>query len=185
MSEMNVFLNPLLKKIPYSLVFQHGDFNRGNRIVPNVRREGEPRLYLLDFDFSAYGVRGRDLGRYFSNYRHHDDMFGDEGFPEDDQELELFLRAYQLESAKLNGDGYLQDPINSLEHLIMESKAYTLQAYLTDAFFGLFMMINQSELEMVVEKFCVSRWGRQCFDVTDQHCFCRLYSRLAILAISG
>ena len=75
----------------------------------------------MDFDYSTYNYRGYDLGRYFSNYRHTDDMFGNEGFPRDEQ-MGLFLNEYRLECAKVQGDHYLKLEINSLEQLIKEAK---------------------------------------------------------------
>lgn len=132
-------------KPPY--VFSHSDFNRGNRIVAFEKNEsGElvKQIYLLDFDYSNFNHRGIDFGRYFSNYRHKEDMFGDEGFPTD-QEMELFLAEYRNECARIRGDSYLAEDINSMKQLRAESKVFTLNAYLIDVYFGLFMYITTPE----------------------------------------
>ena len=68
-------------------------------------------------------------------------MFGDEGFPSD-EEMALFLSEYRAECARQQGgDYYLNDAANSLEQLIKESKIYTLMAY-GDYFFCLMMYNN-------------------------------------------
>ncbi|XP_046920497.1 uncharacterized protein LOC124500466 isoform X2 [Dermatophagoides farinae] len=100
-----------------SFVFSHNDFNRNNRIVCN------DHIKLIDLDYSTYYYRGYDLGRYFSNYRHRDDMFGAESFPTD-HEMDIFLNEYRHE-------------MYSLQQLRAESKAFTLLAYAVDTYFGL------------------------------------------------
>lgn len=123
-------------------VFSHSDFNRGNRLVKEVKDDSgvtiKKEIYLVDFDYSTYNYRGYDLGRYFSNYRHTDDMFGNEGFPTDEQ-MGLFLNEYRLECAKVQGDHYLKLEINSLEQLIKEAKVFLLNALTIDYFFCLMM----------------------------------------------
>ncbi|KAH9396450.1 hypothetical protein TYRP_019857 [Tyrophagus putrescentiae] len=123
-------------------VFSHSDFNRGNRLVKEVKDDSgvtiKKEIYLVDFDYSTYNYRGYDLGRYFSNYRHTDDMFGNEGFPTDEQ-MGLFLNEYRQECAKVQGDHYLKLEINSLEQLIKEAKVFLLNALTIDYFFCLMM----------------------------------------------
>ncbi|KAJ6221871.1 hypothetical protein RDWZM_000416 [Blomia tropicalis] len=138
--KINNFNKLLLDKIKSPLVFSHCDFNRGNRLVQREPKTGKSRVYLIDFDYSCFFYRGFDLGRYFSNYRHREDMFGDEGFPTDD-EMKLFLEAYRNECGRLQGDQYLLNENNSLERLIIESKVFTLMAY-SDYFFCLMMYTN-------------------------------------------
>ncbi|KAF7496532.1 Choline/ethanolamine kinase [Sarcoptes scabiei] len=93
--ECRTFLRQLISKIDSPLVFSHNDFNRGNRLVQCDESENK-RIYLVDFDYANYFARGQDIGRYFSNYRHKDDMFGDEGFPTD-QQMDLFIEEYRKE----------------------------------------------------------------------------------------
>ncbi|OTF83529.1 Choline/ethanolamine kinase-like protein, partial [Euroglyphus maynei] len=128
------FLKELVDKIGTQLIVSHNDFNRENRLV-KFDENGQKRIYYIDLDFCNFNYRGYDLGRYFSNYRHHDNMFGNEGFP-CDQEMDLFLNEYRNELAKGQSSEWLNDPKNSLEHFRDEAKIFTLKAYLIDAGFG-------------------------------------------------
>lgn len=93
----------------------------------------------MDFDYSTYNFRGYDLGRYFSNYRHvKDDMFSNESLPSD-KEMFLFLKEYQLECSKVQGKFYLNQKINSIDQLVLESKVFLLNALTIDFFFCLMM----------------------------------------------
>src|SRR5699024_8669503 len=96
--------------------------------VTNADGSTSKELFLVDFDYATYNYRGYDLGRYFSNYRHEEDMFGNEGFPAD-EEMNLFLDAYREECGRLQGDHYLQAEINSIEQLIKEAKVFALKAF--------------------------------------------------------
>ncbi|KAH9426170.1 hypothetical protein DERP_007110 [Dermatophagoides pteronyssinus] len=124
-----------------TIVFSHNDFNRNNRIINN------DQIVLIDFDYSTYYHRGNDIGRYFSNYKHHDNMFGAEGFP-NDEEMNIFLDEYRHEFVRnffkfnnSNNDDYIDEILNnhhySLQQLRAESKAFTLLAYIIDTYFGL------------------------------------------------
>lgn len=149
--ECRTFLRQLISKIDSPLVFSHNDFNRGNRLVQCDESENK-RIYLVDFDYANYFARGQDIGRYFSNYRHKDDMFGDEGFPTD-QQMDLFIEEYRKEFAQrtTNGLQWFNDQRNSREKFRSEAKIYAMKAYLDDCLFGLMMFHLQSE-----EKFLVS-----------------------------
>lgn len=120
-------------------VFSHNDFNRGNRIVQVVKDDSgntKKKIYFVDFDYSTYNFRGFDLARYFSNYRHADDMFGNEGLPTD-EEMGIFLKEYQMECSRVQGDFYLKQEINSIEQLIKEVKVFLLDILTIDFFFCL------------------------------------------------
>ena len=92
------FLKKLINKVNSPLVFSHNDLNRQNRLV-KFDDNGQKQIYFIDLDFTNYGWRGLDLGRYFSNYRHHDDMFGAESFPTD-HEMDIFLNEYRHEMVR-------------------------------------------------------------------------------------
>ncbi|KAH9511185.1 hypothetical protein DERF_009657 [Dermatophagoides farinae] len=134
------FLKKLINKVDSPLLFSHNDLNRQNRLV-KFDDNGQKQIYFIDLDFSNYGWRGLDLGRYFSNYRHHDDMFGNEGFS-DDQQMNLFLDEYRCELSKHHSSEWLKDERNSLEHLRDEAKIFTLKAYSVDAGFGVMMFVQ-------------------------------------------
>lgn len=65
---------------------------------------------------------GIDLGRYFSNYRHLDDMFGNETIPSD-AEMGIFLEEYRLGCSQVQGEHYLKQEINSMKQLLKETKS--------------------------------------------------------------
>lgn len=48
-------------------------------------------------------------------------MFGNEGLPTD-EEMGIFLKEYQMECSRVQGDFYLKQEINSIEQLIKEVK---------------------------------------------------------------
>lgn len=133
-------LTPLLFSSGSPALFTHVDFTRSNRLVAK-----DKSILLIDFDFSNFFPRGMDFGRYFSNYKHKDSIFGDEGFPTD-QEMRLFLEEYRIESGKLNSN-YLDEANNSIEQLIKESKLFALNLYFMDTLFaiGMFMQNFQNE----------------------------------------
>ncbi|KAH9425058.1 hypothetical protein DERP_011786 [Dermatophagoides pteronyssinus] len=140
MEKDNELLKKTVKKIGTQLILSHNDFNRQNRLI-QFDKNGNKRIYFIDLDFTNYYYRGLDLGRYFSNYRHHDDMFGNEGFP-DDNEMDLFLNEYRMELSKSQSSEWLNDPKNSLEHFRDESKIFTLKAYSIDAGFAVMMFVQ-------------------------------------------
>lgn len=106
---------------------------------------------MIDFDYSNYCFRGRDLGRYFSTFRHHDDLFGDEGFP-NIKEMDIFLNKYRKEFINTfeNINQYhfwIKDTRNSITSLHDEVKVFTMAAYLDDTSFGLWMFMENPEIE--------------------------------------
>lgn len=152
-------MKSLIEQVNSPVVLAHADFNRGNRIVEEGADEnGKPtkRVYMVDLDYVNFQPRGIDLGRYFSNYRHKEDMFGDEGFPTD-EEMKLFLEEYRQESGRLSSQkNYLQDPVNSIENLILESKVFIQQSCFVDAWFGIFMYLQNLDNEQT-KHFLVSK----------------------------
>lgn len=99
------------------------------------RSDGQQQIYLIDFDATSMNNRGADFGDYFANYRHKED-FADEGFPSD-EEMSLFLNEYRTECGRILGAEFLSKEENTLEHMIDESKMYTLDSYIGGTFFGL------------------------------------------------
>lgn len=128
------------------LVFAHSDLNRSNRLInESLDENGNPvkRIYLIDFDYSCYGRRETDITAFFVSYKHKDHLFGDGPYPSD-EEMKLFLDAYRLESEKLH-PGYLEDPINSMEAMIKETKLFSLKGYMFLAIFALSMVVNSKD----------------------------------------
>lgn len=124
-------------------MFGHMDLNRSNRLVnETVDENGNQvkKICLIDFDYSCYGPREQDFCGFFCSYKHKDYIFGDEPWPTD-EEMKIFLEAYRLESERLQ-PGYLDDPLNSLEQLIKETKLHSLQYYLGICVFALSMVVT-------------------------------------------
>lgn len=129
-----------MEKVGSPKAFCHCDFNRGNRIVKETIKEDgtkEKKIYVIDFDFSNVNYRGLDIGRYFSNYRQIEEMFGYADFPSDD-EMKILLVEYREECGRLQGAHYLEQEENSLQQLIREGKVFALFAYI-DFFFCLML----------------------------------------------
>lgn len=119
------------------------------REVVDENGKTQKEIFFVDFDYSSYYYRGNDFGRYFSNYRHKEDMFGYEGLPSD-EDMKLFFEEYRNESAILNPAFDINDQQNSIENMIMECKVHMLNAYLIDYFFTLFKYCENPKSEQAV-----------------------------------
>ena len=61
------WLKEIFPKIKSRVVLVHGDMNRANCIIRDDIENELDRVVLLDYEFSAYGWRGQDIGLHFAN----------------------------------------------------------------------------------------------------------------------
>lgn len=115
------------------VVFSHNDFGFNNILVRNkTETEINERVIPSDFEFSSYGFRGRDFGLIYDDWLHFNHM----SYHRDSYSLiEPLLKSYLSESIKIKGKTFAENPMNSLQHLIFESKLFLL---LSKLFYVLF-----------------------------------------------
>ncbi|XP_054157533.1 choline kinase alpha-like [Oppia nitens] len=143
-----IWLLDLVTKQKSPIVFSHNDFNRRNILVKDtiVNNNQELEIYLIDFDWSCYGMRGIDLGQYFCGWAQVETDFGDGPIPTD-QQMSVFIDAYMAEMSQLVGNDYLKQAVNSREKVIKEAKIFTLYAYMKDVMYLVFSTIQSKSTD--------------------------------------
>ena len=100
------------------IVFSHNDFRFGNNMVTE-----DNQIVLSDFDLSTYFNRGFDFATLFNGF----DILSKNSFEfKDDSIVKEFISCYVRKSEKLFGKQYSENEINSVEHIFMETKVFSL-----------------------------------------------------------
>ena len=61
------WLRSVFPKLQSRSVLVHGDMNRANCLIRSDKEDPFDKVVLLDYEFSAYGYRGQDIGLHFAN----------------------------------------------------------------------------------------------------------------------
>ena len=125
------WLTETLPKIKHKIVLVHGDVNLENCLVRQDVTDPDERLVLLDFEFTAYGYRGSDIGHHFKNRSLHikrDVLFLP--YPGEKDRLS-FVRAYIAELKK--------QPVYDFEESMDNEYQILLEAEFFGAIADLFM----------------------------------------------
>ena len=114
------------RHIPTRKVLVHHDMNAANFMIQHDTR----RIYFLDFEFSAYGSRGHDLGNHF-NQRMFDvrnlKTFLSEPYREYPTEAErrAFISEYLQETKRLTANdvrfGFDENGLDSIDNVLMDA----------------------------------------------------------------
>jgi thiamine kinase-like enzyme len=152
-SEVNLLMN-LISKCNSPIVFSHNDFGFNNILVKTQTENNnlEKSIVLSDFEFSSYGFRGRDFGLLFEDWLNYSNKTYDKSF---EILIEPILKSYLSESIQIMGQNYKNNEINSLQHLIYESKVFLLLAKLFLVLFWLnadqtiFTQLSQIEIMVI------------------------------------
>ena len=99
-------------------VFCHNDL-----LAPNFLEEAGGALHLIDFEYSAYGPRGFDLGNHFNEWAGFDCVYS--RYPTDEQQRR-FLASYLAASS--SGGGAVDE--TALAALVVEADVYSLASHL-------------------------------------------------------
>ncbi|KAF7493676.1 Choline kinase alpha [Sarcoptes scabiei] len=127
------------------IVFTHRDLNHDNIFVfENKQTQSFYDIKFIDFDYSGYNYRGMDLGRYFSDCEQQK-KFSDQKIIEDKKMLQ-FIHYYIDENCQIYGESYRNDPINSPEQLLAESKLFVLYAMIIDIIFCIWTAMDKQEI---------------------------------------
>ena len=135
------------------LVFSHMDFHRLNRLVRETtlpNGEIEKEFYFVDLDSSLYSYRGYDFAAFFDSLYQIEPYFRRDHFVSDNIILK-FLKVYREECGKIQGQKYLDDPINSLEQMLREVKFFVLNYATGMMFFAAVMFVQSPDDEKSIE----------------------------------
>ncbi|XP_075676855.1 choline/ethanolamine kinase-like [Dermatophagoides pteronyssinus] len=141
------FLRKQIEAIDPIIVFCHQDLNHSNIFIINKQ---QPDIKFIDFDYSGYNLRGMDIGRYFADCEKFE-QYSDEGIINDEKMLR-FIRYYLDENCNIYGPNYRQDPCNSPNTLLRESKVFVLFAQMIDILFCLWETIAEPKRR---DKYCL------------------------------
>lgn len=144
------YIKELVGRIDQPVVYSHVDLNHFNILVLDQSRE----IRFIDFDYSSYHMRGYDLGRYFVDCES-DEVFDDHEFV-GDQKMLRFIDHYIDECCVIHGSQYRDNPLNSREKILRESKVFVLYSSLVDVLFCVWLAIDKEDIR---EKFLVSRFS--------------------------
>lgn len=116
------------------IVFSHCDFNHTNILmVKDKPDEAKERVCFIDFDFSGYHFRGRDIGKFFSNCDQEHIFSG--GDVIGDEKMLQFIDYYIEENDRLYNNEYSKQSENDPGLIMKEAKLFVLMSYLIDVTF--------------------------------------------------
>ena len=102
------------------VVFSHNDFR-----MQNILMSDHNGIVLSDFDYSVYGYRGYDFSWFFMQFEKRvENMFEFK----DESVVRQFIGSYVKQCEQIYGTEYYANPINSVQHIITETKRFLLGA---------------------------------------------------------
>lgn len=122
-----IWFKSYLETIESPIVLSHNDIYTGNMLI----RKDTDELVFLDFEYSCLCWRGFDIGMYFVersfDHTHNGYLatFNLNEYP-NEQQRRHFVTEYVEEAASIIGESYKLDPINSVDHILMEASKYQL-----------------------------------------------------------
>ena len=99
------------------IVFSHNDFKFGNNLVAE-----QNQIVLSDFDSSAYFNRGYDFATLFNCFDKKSEAFEFK----DESIIKEFISCYVREGDKIFRKQYSENEINSVDHIFLETKVFSL-----------------------------------------------------------
>lgn len=114
--------------------FIQADAHYMNLVVNEKPKEGELKVFLLDYELNSYGPRGIDLGGHFFNrpldFSNHQNMSTGKPVHTEEEKIQ-FLKYYQLEVKRLNFiENFDEKGLDSIENLLFESHVGGLMYHL-------------------------------------------------------
>ena len=106
-----------IKSSDSPIVFSHNDFRFDNNLVAE-----QNQIVLSDFDLSAYFNRGYDFATLFNCFDKKSEAFEFK----DESIIKEFISCYVRESDKIFGKQYSENEINSVDHIFLETKVFSL-----------------------------------------------------------
>ena len=108
-----------IKSSDSPIVFSHNDFRFGNNMVT----EEDKQIVLNDFELSAYFNRGYDFAALFNGFdKNAENLFEFR----DEIIIKEFISYYVREGEKIFGKQYSENEINSVDHIFMETKVFSM-----------------------------------------------------------
>ena len=109
--DMSSELEWLLELIPTfesPIVFAHMDFRFRNQMI------SDNEVVLGDFELSTYYCRGLDFALFFENTDPNKEV------------IKKFITEYVREGNRIFGETYSENPINSVDHILSETKQFSM-----------------------------------------------------------
>jgi thiamine kinase-like enzyme len=125
------WLREIMSSTESAVCFVHNDFRPNNILVLDANdgndNPNDNQIIFCDFECSGYGFRGTDLGSLFAEWNREglESYTRVQNFP-NDFIVKSFIEEYIRESIRLNGDKFSEDSRNSCQHIIKETKVFTL-----------------------------------------------------------
>ncbi|XP_054157300.1 choline/ethanolamine kinase-like [Oppia nitens] len=140
------WLKNTIVKFDSPVTFTHVDFRGSNIMVTE-----DDSIVLCDFEYSCYDYRGYDFGTIFIEWGQK--FWGDKDDDKpyeftDDSQIVPFLETYILESTKLLGDKFANDPRNNVKRMIREVKLFSMVSMM---FIVLFMYRMKESIFNTIE----------------------------------
>ena len=114
-----IWMKNLISDLDSLIVFAHNDIHGGNILIRENCNQKDDKLLFCDFDWSAYGYRGNDFGRFFGELNENEGLL---------EAIELFLENYINEYVQNND--VCEDRRNQIKHLVKETKVFMLFSHL-------------------------------------------------------
>ena len=128
-AEIDYVLN-VAKNSKSPVLFTHNDFRSSNLLIT----EPNEGLVVCDFDITGYGYRGFDFVSLSIEWgRKQFDKTPVRGIPFKDEEMKSLIEIYVEESVRIHGKSYLENEINSVDHILKELKIFLLFSRLVKA----------------------------------------------------
>ncbi len=134
-------LKTLIKSLNSPTVFCHNDFRGCNFLV----NKADQNIVLIDAEYSAYGLRGHDIGGYIVEWGCEPFEIEKHDLPSDDV-LNYFVQLY-IDSCEKQNPGYAAKPEISLAVIVKEVKVMSLGKYMF--FLGIFLKSTKSFVSTV------------------------------------
>ena len=143
------------------VLFTHNDFRSSNLLITEPNEE----LVVCDFDVTGYGYRGFDFVSLSREWgRPQFDKTPVRGIPFKDEEMKSLIEIYVEECVRIHGKSYLENEINSVDHILKELKIFLLFS----ALLGVVYFMNNDETDggfpfsRKVCMVCLSNINRNC-----------------------
>ena len=134
----------LIESSDSPIVFSHNDF----RFCNNLVTEEDKQIIITDFELSAYFNRGYDFGSFFNGFDKKTEKFEFK----DDSIIKEFISCYVREGEKIFGKQYSENEINSVDHIFMETKVFSM----VDSLFLISCFLDNTIWKLpITEKTCL------------------------------
>ena len=121
-----------IRRIKRPIVFSHNDFRSSNILITEPNDE----VVICDFEYSTYTYIALDLVQMMSEWgRYQWDLKAICDLPLEDSVFGPLVEIYTEECERIHGKEWSQNPINSVQHILSETKVFLLNECLQGILF--------------------------------------------------